>query len=530
MVIVVEGFGQVLNCVWAKNANGLADDLGYYVATDINNNVYIVGCFMSSSIIFGSYTFTNNGSYDLFLVKYDAFGNVLWATSAGGGGIDRALSVATDSIGNVFVTGYTQSGSITFGSNTLTNINMFVVKFDGTGNALWARGDDLGGIGQSVTTDDEGNVYVTGYFMGSTITFGSTTLFNIGGNYTIFTVKYDGLGNALWAKSAGGIMPDYANSIVTDNNENVYITGGFRDTSIVFGTDTLINAGLYNDVFITKYDSGGNVIWAKRAGGLSDDTGYSLIIDSIGNIYLVGTFNNTIAFDSTILNSHGGTDIFIAKYNCAGNVIWAKSAGGNNYEFDPKIDKDNLGNIYITGTFSSSSIVFGSFTLINAGLDNTFFVKYDSIGNVLWAKSFGGSSVDWGRGIATDAIGNVYLTGSFGSTSISFDSFNISNTCPWCNPKTLDIFIAKFGTISYIEEPNNGKVFTLFPNPTTSTLTIQTPATSTIEIHNLQGQIIRTIKTEGKETAIDVASLVSGVYMIKAIMENRVAVKKFVKQ
>src|SRR5690606_28720910 len=124
---------------------------------------------------------------DIFLVKYNASGKVLWATHAGGTGNDNSNSVSTDALGNVYITGNFMSESITFGTDTLTRkgySDIFLAKYDARGNALWAKsvGGTKRNYANSVSADASGNVYITGYFDSDSITFGTTTLTNAGSN------------------------------------------------------------------------------------------------------------------------------------------------------------------------------------------------------------------------------------------------------------------------------------------------------------------------------------------------------------
>jgi hypothetical protein len=318
LLVVCSGiYAQVPNYLWAKSAGGAEIEEGKSICTDASGNVYVTGYFESPSITFGSTTLVSAGWVDIFVVKYDAAGNVLWATSAGGINYDDATSLATDASAHVYVTGYFWSPSITFGPTTLINdgwVDIFVVKYDAAGNVLWAT--DAGGAhydyGLSLATDASGQVYVTGYFMSPSITFGTTTLVSAGW-VDIFVVKYDAGGNVLWAKSEGGIDEDYSLCLVTDASGNPYVTGFFWSYSISFGSTTLTNAGVY-DVFIVKYDAGGNVLWATGAGGIDIDWGLSLCTHAGGDVYVTGAFTSpSLAFGSTTLTNAGSYDIFVTK-------------------------------------------------------------------------------------------------------------------------------------------------------------------------------------------------------------------------
>ena len=169
-----------------------------------------------------------------------------------------------------------------------------------------------------------------------------------------------------YTKSAGGTNTDYANSVIVDANGNTYVVGYFSSSSITFGTTTLTNSGSA-DMFIVKYDASGNMLWAKSAGGTSNDYAQSIAVDANGNTYVAGYFNSSsITFGSnTLTNAAGDYDMFVVKYDASGNVLWAKSAGGTSDDQANSITVDANGNIYVAGSFKSASITFGATTLTN---------------------------------------------------------------------------------------------------------------------------------------------------------------------
>ncbi len=446
-------FAQVPEWLWSQSAGGAKSDAAHSVSTDAAGNVYVTGWFASSSITFGSIVLTNaySGYYspsDIFITKYDSNGNVLWAKSAGGTEGDWATSLSIDNEGNVYITGSFYSSSLTFGLTTLTNSSadssdIFITKYDSNGNVLWAKSAGGTGydFGTNVTTDGGGNVYVTGVFDSDPITFGSTILTNAGG-YDVFITKYNSNGTVLWAKSTGGTDYDEATSVSTDGEGNVYVTGVFKSDPITFGSMMLTNAG-GDDIFITKYNTNGTVLWAKSMGGTDDDEATSVSTDAGENVYVTGSFqSSSITFGSTtLINSGGGwADIFITKYDSNGNVLWAKSEGGTYVDKAFSVATDAGANVYVTGEFYSSSITFGSTVLTNAGSADIFLTKYDSNGTVLWAKRAGGTDWDFAYDVSTYTGGNVYVVGWFESPSITFGSTILQNSSDIHHD---DIFVAK---------------------------------------------------------------------------------------
>ena len=260
-------YAQAPNWLWAKSAGGTDFDFTYSVAVDISRNTYIAGFFSSLSTSFDTTTLTNVGVRDMFLTKFDSVGNVVWAKSAGGTDVDEMRSVAVDANGNIYVTGWFKSSSIVFGATTLTNAgdgDMFLAKYDALGNVVWAKstGGPNTDIGSSVALDVLGNTYVVGFFSSSTINFGTTTLTNEG-DYDMFLVKYDAAGNVVWAKRAGGSGLDGALSFALDKNGNTYVAGYYESPTLTFGSTTITNAGS-GDIFLVKYNSSGKCSLGKK--------------------------------------------------------------------------------------------------------------------------------------------------------------------------------------------------------------------------------------------------------------------------
>jgi hypothetical protein len=360
-----------------------------------------------------------------------------WAKGVGDVPPDEGKSIAIDKFGNVYITGYFRSTTLTFDSININRNNVvqgslytdfFVAKYDSSGNVLWAKSE--GGVwdeyGACITTDLSGNIYVAGNFNSPFFVLGYDTLTNIG-SFDVFIVKYDSQGNKLWAKSVGGTTSEDCNSIVTDFFGNVYVTGRFSSSTIAFDTIVLNNNGGSNDVFIAKYDLSGNILWAKSFGGNKNDYGKSITVDKGGNIYVTGDFfSDSINIDNRVLYNFDSStsDFFVAKYNPFGILLWAKNFGGNNNDFGNSITTDTEGNIYVAGKFSSNILVFDTSILTNIEGYDVYVSKFDSLGNLLWAKQgkANGNNDNSISSIDTDETGNVYAVGFFDSPSITFDN------------------------------------------------------------------------------------------------------------
>lgn len=531
-------YAQSVDFHWAKSAGGTSLDYGQKVVTDGMGNIYVTGYFLSDSISFGSTTLTRepgpSGSSAIFLVKYDLNGNVLWAKSAGGKEDDISNGISIDGSGNVFITGGFQSDTITFDTTMLINAStgssedVFIVKYDPNGNLIWAKsGAGSGGTprdeGNGIATDGSGNVYVTGYFRSQSITFGTITLTNAV-QADIFIVKYDANGNVIWAKREGGGGGDVSTGITVDGSGSFYISGHFYSNSITFGSTTLTNVNNNDELFIAKYDTDGNPLWAKGASCIGDDRSVSLAADGSGNVIITGWFQGfPISFGSITIPNSGSKDIFIVKYDSNGNVLWAKSGGGSFSEESGAVATDGNGNVYVTGYFGNT-ITFGSISINSLLNTNIFIVKFNANGNAVWAKSTGGIDDERGNGIVVDGLDNVYVTGSFDSPFLPFGSDTLTNTGPY------DVFIAKIGLVTGVEETIVSESTIAFPNPFTEYTTLRTAApwqNATLTITNTLGQTVKEVKNiSGNAITIYRDNLPNSIYVLLLTQDNKLLVSK----
>jgi len=222
-----------------------------------------------------------------------------------------------------------------------------------------------------------------------------------------------------WIQTGGSSTIDEGMDIASDGNNNTYTAGYFTSNLSMDGFN-LASSGLA-DVFIVKTNSIGNIQWMKKAGGANIDKALSVDADASGNFVVTGFFYASADFDSQIITSSGQQDIFIAKYDSSGTLLWVRKAGGAGGDIGNGVAFDHSGNIIVTGEFSGSC-TFGSVVLtsLNGSID-VFTAKYNSNGNLLWAKKGSGIYTDRGTDVSTDTNGNIYVAGSFSDT-IVFDN------------------------------------------------------------------------------------------------------------
>ncbi|MVM28622.1 hypothetical protein GO755_01165 [Spirosoma sp. HMF4905] len=429
---------------------------GTSIKTDAQGNIYVTGYFTGTVDFDPSASVANLTAVasDIFLAKYDAAGNYVWANSASGNENDsegRSTSLVLDQTGRLLLTGYF-TGIVDFDPSTsvanLTSAgtyDIFVAKYDTDGNYIWAKraGGPNYDFSYSVAVDASNNVLLTGYFESTADFDPSSNVASLTavGNGDIFVAKYDAQGNYIWAKNMGGSSVESGQSLTVDATGNIVLTGAFSGT-VDFDPSTNVASltALYSDIFLAKYDTDGNYIWAKRMGGPGANIGRSLAVDGNGNILLTGAFRDTTDFDPSVavanLVSAKDEEIFIAKYDASGNYIWAKRAGGSSADFGYSLALDGSGNVLVAGSFSGTADFDPSEAVANLtaeGYDSDIFVaKYDAQGNYIWAKRAGGNYIDVGTSLAVDGNNNVSLTGYFSGTadfdpSASITSIGITN-------------------------------------------------------------------------------------------------------
>lgn len=339
-----DAFVQKLNAagnyVWAYKIGNTNVDIANDLVADAAGNVYVTGTFIGT-VDFnpggGIANLISSGSTfpDIFIQKVSTTSAYQWAKKVGGTGFDETFGIALDPLGNnLYTTGYF-SNTVDFdpgpGPDTLyaaPSRDAFVHKLTSAGNHVWAKqldGSLFTSQGKAITVDALDNVYVTGYFS-ATVDFDpsltDTLLFTSAGGEDPFILKLDAMGNLAWAAQLAGISSNEGTSIAVDKDGYVY-TAGFFANVVDFDPDTNVStlSTLNNnwDVYAQKLDSLGRLVWAKNMGNTGADQGNAILVDTLGNVYLAGSFSDTVDFDiqgtAFEITSGGGLDGFVVKYN-----------------------------------------------------------------------------------------------------------------------------------------------------------------------------------------------------------------------
>jgi len=400
---------------------------------------------MKSIKIFLAFLLTTNFSI-LVSQEFD------WAMKMGGTGNDRGLDVFVDNQGFIYTTGYF-NGIAEFSSDSTNSLRLtsrgqgdiFVTKQDNEGKTVWARGfgSNETDEGYSITVDLNKNIYVTGYFRGSidfSTSIHDTFILTSQGSYNIFILKLDSNGNFLFAKQFKAL--GIGNEIITDSNSNIYISGFFGNSGNfnTSGDTFMLNSKGSSDIFVTKLDSLGNLVWAKSIGTPGNDRGRSIDVDNEGCLYITGFFSGDIDLDPDpdsvyMKYSGGGLDIFVLKLNNDGKFVWGNSLSSGGQDQGVGISVDSKKNVFITGYLNLKYLL----------------VKFDSTGLIEWINKFDPEN-GWGYDVAIDKFDNVYATGYFGgSTDFDPDS---SKSYILNSNGGLDVFVVKYS--------NDGKFLNSF--------------------------------------------------------------------
>ncbi len=442
------------NRIWAKTYGGTEYDRAYSVQQTSDGGYIVAG-----------YTFSFGAGSDVFLIKTDANGNVIWAKTYGGTNWDEAFSVQQTSDGGYIVAGRTSS----FGAG---GGDIFLMKTDASGNVQWAKtyggtGDD---VAYSVQQTSDGGYIVAG----RTWSFGA-------GGYDIFLMKTDANGNLQWAKTFGGTGWDEAFS-VQQTSDGGYIVAGY---TFSFG------AGSY-DAFLIKTDANGNLQWAKTFGGTGWDEAFSVQQTSDGGYIVAG---RTSSFGAGFYNA------FLVKTDANGNIQWAKTYGGTVFDYAYSVQQTSDGGYIVAGWTES----FG------AGSVDIFLIKTDANGNI-------GSCSIVGNASPTETTPSPTVTTP--SPSISSPSPAINSPSPTITSPTLTVSEpCPFLSISESCKPASGII-----TPYKGGIKVRGSGEFEVKVYNVSGVMVKSVKGKN-EVKIDLSR---GVYFVEVVSGGKTIREKVV--
>lgn len=403
IVFAFQQSGGQLEVFWGKQWGTTAIEGALDLALDGKGNIYIAG--WTEGSLFGQ----NQGKTDIFIVKLDSNGQVLWSKQLGTVGDEGSIRIALDGEGNVYLV--TETDRDWFGQG-FGREDIVVLKLSAAGQLLWGKrfGTNDQDFFTDIAVDQQGYVYIVGLTMGSL--FAQYQRGELG-EQEGFLAKFDASGNLVWGKQFKDDVPE---PIAVNNQGNIYISGSAYDEV----NNTIVG-------FVAKLSTDGTVIWRKTEPTDANEGINSLIVDGSGNVYGAGEF--VVFLDENVL--FGVPDAFVVKYSGVdGSRIWSKrfkskGEGEIDEEFlDVRID--GQGYIYVVGEAKGS--LFGD----HLGDADVVFAKFDGQGNMIWGKQWGSDKGERGTAIAVDGQGNIYVVGGTNG--------NLFGT----NAGEADVFVVKF--------------------------------------------------------------------------------------
>lgn len=402
------------NFIWAKSiiANTGTNLKAKDIATDLNNNVISIGTFGGATDFDPSeevYELEPEGYNDTFIHKMDSDGNFLWIVHFGSNTLNAPVANATDDEGNIYLTG-TFMGEFDFNPDPdeevilnsyemseFASAAVYVMKLNPDGEFLWAYSipnDGKGGLPSDIKADVDGNVYVTGYFTANT-NFGmaGSDEFHLG-SHDAYLVKYDTNGNFQWIQIIDSPGFNKGVAIAIGDNGTLYSTGSFSSTNVDFDPsedEFLLSAsGFYEDIYVQKLNTAGELLWAKAINGEGTNTPNDISVEKSGdyNVFITGMFSETADFDPndgiyelTATSSAGtwGNNMFVEKLSPSGTFDWAIQIENSNNNIPESVISLSDGGVMISGQFSTQADFDPSdnvFEMTSDGLSDGFIAKY----------------------------------------------------------------------------------------------------------------------------------------------------------
>jgi hypothetical protein len=341
----------------------------------------------------------------VLLTTVDGFGQNTWVKTYGGSNQDFGLSIISTYDGNYIYTGITNSIDIDFQSMSKGGDDICVVKIDSLGKIIWKKiyGGWLRDWGISLTETKDSNTIVIGNSSSNDGDFGG--LNNGGTDVIILKINKDG--DIIWKDIIGGSEDETVRDVTNSEDGGFVITGCSMSNDGDFNGLRIGNQDEKRDIFVIKYNRQGKIEWKNILGGTNYDEGFS-ILTTKDNGFLISGVSYSNDGDFKDLNK-GDLDIVIIKIDSVGDVKWTKSIGGKDKDECSSVTSTLDGGFVITGNTSSND---NDFRQMNKGGGDIYIVKLDSVGNIVWKKTFGGTNSDVCKSITINKKGGFVITGT----------------------------------------------------------------------------------------------------------------------
>ncbi|MDD4309137.1 MAG: T9SS type A sorting domain-containing protein [Candidatus Cloacimonetes bacterium] len=404
------------------------------LAIDSARNLYILGSYYDPFYV-GNIPFTDERG--AVVIKLNSDYQVSWAFDPSPGRYSRFKQIGVTSEGVPYLTMYTYDAYPVGDFATPPGVDTSsIAGLSSSGTVTWVKSNSfnhIGCFGIDIFQDPLGNNFTCGNYQGAFTRNGVLyPCFGTEGK-DIYVARLLNSGAWQWISCAGGEGNDEVNAICVDSYQNSYITGSLTGT-MHFG-DISVTGNGETDIFIAKLDSEGNWQWAVSFGGTGYDSGIDLAFDKLGNIYVVGSFSETVNFGVTSLTAAGGTDTFVLKLDSSGVALAVTSGGGMEDDYGSGIVITTDSHVAICGNFRLTA-TFGSNFVNSIGDSDILFAELDGSLEWLSAKAAGGVMPDSASAIGIDAAGDYYVTGYFTGNAV-FGVYAINSL------GGSDVFVAK---------------------------------------------------------------------------------------
>jgi hypothetical protein len=520
---------------WAKQVGGNGYDKASCIVST-PENVYWSG-FFSDTITFGN-TVLVPKSEDAFLIKSDNFGEMDWVLQCGGIGSQIINKIDIIDFNKTIIVG-SFSESLNIGDYNFTSTGKqdgFISKINENGTPSWVK--IIKGLEDNVSnfilSDEQNNIYVSGYFKGQLIFDGDTLQNESVNNYSSFVIKLNSNGEKIWIKKMGGLQ--YSNVFIygMENaaDESIFMAGSLLGFPTFDIGDTL-EIGNKSNGFLAKMNENGNFNWVKPTGEFSGQFS-NIAIDGDENIYITANFgynstHSAVLDTITIFSSGNFDDIVVAKFDKNANIQWAKVGGSFNFQDQPlDIEVKNNGDTYIGGWFGGDKLIWQTDTLFSFGGGDIFLVKFNTEGDLIWLKQAGGNPSDDVDEITDIDLQNedIFCVGNF-TNSCYFDTILLDNGV---NGNGFLALLDESELTNIQTEHNSFEKVLIYPNPTNRFLSILGMDTGLEEIEysifDIYGKILKSERYIGMP--ISVEHLQNGIYFIKIKQLENTSIYKFI--
>lgn len=528
-----------VNQIGNNNIDGITK-----VINDLDDNLYVVGYFYGTLDVDPSSKtkhLISKGDADIYIAKFNADGNLIWAQSFGGSLEDVGYGLSLNNEGDLFVSGSFYNSVDFDPSDSNYNVSskgasdVFLSKFDSSGNFIWVKtfGSVNYDYNRALNIDNSNNIYLPGTFTGS-IDFdpGNGVEILTANSFDVFLVKLNSDGEFVWVNHLKSKYDSFVYGVVSDGNEACYISGFYSD-SLLFDSkieESNINSKGQHDVFIYKFNKDGKFIWNHSIGSPNEEQLQDIQIDNDNNLVFCGIFIDSLDFNpkgnNLSLNSKGGSDVFISKIDTSGLFIWAISFGSDKYDKCYSLSIDNQNNIYSIGVFYNTIDfnINGNKKIIAAnGQVDIFINKIDNNGNYKGALSIGSTGPDYGSSVLIDNQNNLISSGDFAGT-VDFDPG--TGTLNLTSKGSSDAFILKLSseTLQTIQFIDDFTYYRLYPNPSNGELNLDIEGEFNLSIYNIYGDIVYT----SSNRLNSLLNLESGPYLVKIEKNNTIYTSKII--